>query len=180
MRRTIYLPLVALAAILLAGCPKANQDFEAGRKAEMVQDYDTALVDYERALRANPTNVEYKLRADKMHYQDGQFHLEQGLKDLNQGNLDLALAEFQKAQAIDPSNPGADQQVKKTLELLAAKNAPEAAKPADPEASEDEDLLSAPPELKPLSREPIDLTMTEDSGKVYRDDCETGGLERHF
>ena len=134
MRRTIYLPLVALTAIFLAACPKANQDFEAGRKAEMLQDYDTALVDYERALRANPTNVEYKLRADKMHYQDGQFHLEKGIKDFNQGNLELALTEFQKAQAIDPSNPGADQQIKKTMQLLAAKNAsrgPQYGRPRD-------------------------------------------------
>ncbi len=181
MRRTIYLPLVALTAILLAGCPKANQDFEAGRKAEMLQDYDTALVDYERALRANPTNVEYKLRADKMHYQDGQFHLEQGIKLLNQGNLDLALVQFQRAQAIDPSNPGVDQQIKKVMQLLAAKNGTEAPKTApDTEAAQDEDLLSAPPELKPLSREPIDLTMTNDSGIVYQTIAKLAGLSVIF
>lgn len=174
------MPLVALTAILLAGCPKANQDFEAGRKAEMLQDYDTALVDYERALRANPSNVEYKLRADKMHYQDGQFHLEQGVKLLNQGNLDLALVQFQRAQAIDPSNPGVDQQIKKVMQLLAAKNATEVPKTTDTEAAEDEDLLSAPPELKPLSREPIDLTMTNDSGIVYQTIAKLAGLSVIF
>jgi general secretion pathway protein D len=180
LRRTIYMPLVALTAILLAGCPKANQDFEAGRKAEMLQDYDTALVDYERALRANPSNVEYKLRADKMHFQDGQFHLEQGVKLLNQGNLDLALVQFQRAQAIDPSNPGVDQQIKKVMQLLAAKNATEVPKTIDTEAAEDEDLLSAPPELKPLSREPIDLTMTNDSGIVYQTIAKLAGLSVIF
>ncbi|MFZ3200645.1 MAG: cohesin domain-containing protein [Candidatus Acidiferrales bacterium] len=180
MRRTIYLPLVALTAIFLAACPKANQDFEAGRKAEMLQDYDTALVDYERALRANPTNVEYKLRADKMHYQDGQFHLEKGIKDFNQGNLELALTEFQRAQAIDPSNPGADQQIKKTMQLLAAKNASQVPNTADQETAEDQDLLSAPPELKPLSREPINLTMTNDSGMVYKTIAKLAGLSVIF
>ena len=53
MRRPIYLSLLAFAALLLAGCPKekGSQDYQAGRKAEALQDYDTALVDYERALR---------------------------------------------------------------------------------------------------------------------------------
>jgi general secretion pathway protein D len=180
LRRTIYLPLVALIAIFLAACPKANQDFEAGRKAETLQDYDTALVDYERALRANPTNVEYKLRADKMHYQDGQFHLEQGVKDLNQGNLDMALTEFQRAQAIDPSNPGADQQIKKTMELLAAKNGAQVPSAIDQEASKDDDLLAAPPKLKPLSREPINLTMTNDSGVIYETIAKLAGLSVIF
>jgi general secretion pathway protein D len=180
LRRTIYLPLVALIAIFLAACPKANQDFEAGRRAETLQDYDTALVDYERALRANPTNVEYKLRADKMHYQDGQYHLEKGVKDLNQGNLDMALTEFQRAQAIDPSNPGADQQIKKTMELLAAKNGAQVPNATDQEASKDDDLLAAPPKLKPLSREPINLTMTNDSGVIYETIAKLAGLSVIF
>ena len=48
-----------------------------------MQDYDTALVYYERALRADPTNAEYKLRATQMRFEDGQFHVEQGEKPLS-------------------------------------------------------------------------------------------------
>ena len=118
MRRTKYLPLLALAAIFAAGCPKGNQDYSAGRKAEALQDYDTALVHYERALRAEPTNAEYKLRALHLRYEAGQFHVEQGQKALQKGDLQLALAESQKAQAIDPSNSAADQQVKNVMGLL--------------------------------------------------------------
>ncbi len=101
--------------IFLAGCPKANQDFQAGRKAEALQDYDTALVHYERPFAADPTNAEYKLRATKMRMEAGQFHLESGEKALDKGDLQLALAEFEKAQAIDPSNAAADQEIKKTM-----------------------------------------------------------------
>ena len=50
-----------------------------------MQDYDTALVHYERALRADPTNAEYKLRATKMRIEDGQFHIEQGRKAAAKG-----------------------------------------------------------------------------------------------
>ena len=34
---------MALIAALLVGCPKSNSDFQTGKKAEAVQDYDTAL-----------------------------------------------------------------------------------------------------------------------------------------
>ena len=122
LRRIAYLPLLAIAAIFLIGCPKANTDYNAGRKAEALDDYDTALVNYERALRSEPTNVEYKLRATHVRYEDSQFHLEQGEKALQKGDLQLALGEFQKAQAVDPSNAAADQEVKKAMDLLAAKN----------------------------------------------------------
>ncbi|MGC2330887.1 MAG: hypothetical protein WA581_05505 [Candidatus Acidiferrales bacterium] len=153
-------------ALLLAGCPKGNQDYDAGRKAEAIEDYDTALVHYERALRTDPTNAEYKLREVHMRFEDGQYHLDQGEKALKKGDLQLALGEFQKAQAIDPSNAAADQEVKRTMDLIAAKNAAETPK-INPNPANDADLLAAPPELKPLSREPINLKMTNDSRTVF-------------
>jgi general secretion pathway protein D len=165
LRRSTCVAVLALA-LLLAGCPKGNQDYDAGRKAEAIQDYDTALVHYERALRTDPTNAEYKLREVHMRFEDGQYHLDQGEKALKKGDLQLALGEFQKAQAIDPSNAAADQEVKRTMDLIAAKNAAETPK-INPNPPNDAELLAAPPELKPLSREPINLKMTNDSRTVF-------------
>ena len=180
MRRSPYLPLLALATVFLSGCPKANQDYDAGRKAETVQDYDTALVHYERALRVDPINAEYKLRATQMRFEDGQFHLEQGQKALEKGDLQLALAEFQKAQADDPSNAAADQQVKKTMDLLAAKSAAATSKAINPNPSEESELLAAPPELKPLSTELINLKMTNDAKVVFETIAKLAGLSVIF
>jgi general secretion pathway protein D len=165
LRRSTCVAVLVLA-LLLAGCPKGNQDYDAGRKAEAIQDYDTALVHYERALRTDPTNAEYKLREVHMRFEDGQYHLEQGEKALKKGELQLALGEFQRAQAIDPSNAAADQEVKRTMDLIAAKNAAETPK-INPNPPNDAELLAAPPELKPLSREPINLKMTNDSRTVF-------------
>lgn len=156
MRRIVCLPLLAVAGVVLGGCPKANQEFDAGRKAEAIQDYDTALVEYDRALRANPGNAEYKLRSLRMHAMDGNFHLEQGEKLLKKGDLEMALAEFEKAQGVDPSNMAAEQEVAKTAKMLAEKNAANAPETVNPNPPQEE-LLEAPPELKPLSREPIHL-----------------------
>ena len=117
---------MALIAALQVGCPKSNSDFQTGKKAEAVQDYDTALVYYERALREDPTNAEYKLRASQMRFEDGQFHIRQGRAAEQKGDLQRALIEFEKAQAVDPSSSIADQEVKRTLEKIAAQNAAEA------------------------------------------------------
>jgi general secretion pathway protein D len=178
--RKVYLPILACAVILLAGCPKDNQDFQEGRKAEAVQDYDTALVHYEKALHAEPTNVEYKLSATKMRMEAGQFHVESGEKALNKGDLQLALAEFEKAEAIDPSNAAADQQIKKTMSMIAAKSAADASTRVNPNPNDDGDLLSGPPALKPISLEPINLKMTNDARVVYETIAKLAGLSVIF
>lgn len=171
------MPLLVAAALLLAGCPKGNEDFSAAQKANALQDYDTALVHYERALRADPTNAEYKLRAAQARYDAGQFHIHQGEKAIKLGDLQLALAEFQKAQLIDPSNVAADQEAKRTTDLIAEQNNP-APKPAP--APPNEQILSEPPELKPLSREPINLKMTNDARVVYETIAKLAGLSVIF
>jgi general secretion pathway protein D len=179
LRRKVYLSILALAGILLAGCPKTKQDYKAGRKAEAIQDYDTALVDYERAVRGDPTNPEYLLRAARMRFSAGQHHVELGQRAVKKGDLPLALAEFQKAQAIDPSSSIADQEVKKTTALIDAQRMGQAPKvaPVSPNAQE---FLTAPPAIKPISREPINLKMTNDARVVYETIAKLAGLSVIF
>jgi general secretion pathway protein D len=178
--RKVYLPFLACAVIFLAGCPKANQDFQEGRKAESLNDYDTALDHYEKAVHSDPTNAEYRLSATKMRMEAGQFHLESGEKALGKGDLQLALAEFEKAQAIDPSNAAADQEIKKALSLIAAKTSADAATRLNPNPSEESDLLQGPPALKPISLEPINLKMTNDARVVFETIAKLAGLSVIF
>jgi general secretion pathway protein D len=180
LRRPKYQSLFALSALLLAGCPKGNADYAAARKAESLQDYDTALVHYERALRAEPTNAEFKLRAVRMRFEAGQFHVEQGRKAVQRGDLQFALAEFQKAQAIDPSSAIAEQEVKRTMDSLAAQQAAQGSKTPNTNPPQDETILSGPPELKPLSREPINLKMTNDARVVFETIAKLAGLSVIF
>jgi general secretion pathway protein D len=182
--QSIYRPLslgtsLAFVAVLLAGCPKSNTDFQTGKKAEAVQDYDTALVYYERALRSDPINAEYKLRTASMRFEDGQFHIRQGRQAAQKGDLQRALTEFQKAQAVDPSSSIADQEIKRTLEQIAAQNAADAPKSINYNP-QDDGMLTAPPELKPLSREPINLKMTNDTRVVYETIAKLAGLSVIF
>jgi general secretion pathway protein D len=168
---------VALAGIVLAGCPKSNQDFEAGRKAEAIQDYDTALVDYERALRSDPMNAEYKLRATRMHAMDGDFHLQQGEKLLKKGQVEMALAEFEKAQGVDPSNMAVQQEIERVMTMVQEKNAANAPKATAPPQPQ---FLSSPPELKPQIQEIDGLKMTNNSNVVFETIAKLAGLSVIF
>ncbi|MFZ0211533.1 MAG: cohesin domain-containing protein [Candidatus Acidiferrales bacterium] len=181
MRRILIASFLALAALSLAGCPKGNPDFKIGKKAEVTGDYDTAVVEYDKALKRDPLNAEYKLSDIRARFEAGQFHVEQGEKALNKGELELALSEFQKAEAIDPSSAIATQEAQKTLALLAKVQAASRPKPVGVAAPEDTGLMSAPPELKPLSREPINVKWSNmDARVIFRTIGQLAGLSVIF
>src|ERR1700739_3071346 len=139
------------AAIFLLGCPKSHQDNNAGAKAEAVKDYDTALDYYNKALQASPNNTEFKLKAARARFEASQWHVDQGRRFLQDSNLELALAEFRKAQMIDPSSSVAAQEVKATTDLLNQKNGlTQDNAPSGRSASEPK-LMTGPPQIQPLS-----------------------------
>ncbi len=168
--KTANLPLLVVCVsfgLLAAGCPKGQTDYNQGRKAETLQDYDAAFDYYLKALKADPYNASYKIKLNQIRFEAGALHVKQGVKLRDTGDLQGAVAQFQRAQVIDPSSPVADQELRKTLEMLGEKNrATDAAAepPADPN---EEQLASKPPEIKPLSRAPINLKMSNDAKIVY-------------
>src|SRR6266478_6449828 len=153
--------------LLAAGCPKGNSDFNQGRKAETLQDYDAALGYYQKALKADPYNANYKIKLNQTRFEAGQAHIKQGVELRKKGDLQGAAGEFQRAQAIDPSSPVAEQELRKTVELIAEKSRQTDAA-AEPAADADQPPLAIlPPEIKPLSRAPITVKMSNDSKIVF-------------
>ena len=177
LRSCRYLLLIFATAMLLAGCPKRNQDFAAGIRAEEMQDYDTAIVYFERALRASPKNAEYKLWISRARLEAGEQHIQMGRAAAQKGDLQGALAEFERAQAIDPSNPLADQEAKHVLDQLAEARGGEARTVTGPgEAEHEKNLLTGPPVLKPLSLSPVNLKMSNDCRIVFETVAKLSGL----
>jgi general secretion pathway protein D len=154
-------------AVLAAGCPKGKPDYQQGRKAENLKDYDAAFDFYQKALQAEPENAEYIIKFNQARFAASEFHVKQGVKLRERGDLQGALAEFQHAVAIDPSSPIAEQELRKTAEVLSEKNRANdesAQPPEDPNAP----LLAAmPPQLKPLSQASISLHMANDAKIVF-------------
>ncbi|HUC52757.1 MAG TPA: hypothetical protein VMR90_01845 [Candidatus Cybelea sp.] len=155
--------------LLTAGCPKGQPDFNQGRKAETLQDYDAAYVFYQKAVKADPHNAAYRIRLNSARFEASQQHVRAGLEFRKKGDLQGAAAEFQKAGAIDPASAVAEQELRKTLEMIAEKNrADDAAAEPPPDPSE-QGLAAMPAEIKPLSRAAINLKMPGQDAKVVFD-----------
>ena len=176
LRSYRYLLLIIATAMLIAGCPKRNQDFAEGVRAEEMQDYDTAIVYFERALRANPKNAACKLRVARARFEAGEQHIQMGRVAAKKGDLPGALAEFERAQAIDPSNPLADQEAKHVLDRLAEARRGEAQTVPGTAKAEHQNLLTGPPALKPLSLSPVNLKMSNDCRIVFETVAKLSGL----
>ena len=177
--RGLTIALLIPIALLFAGCPKGHSEFSQGEKAENIQDWDSALVHYQRALTADPGNIEYKLKVSQVRFEAASAHVKEGQKQRDKGELKIAIAEFEKAMAIDPSLPVAAQEARKTLDMLAGKPSLPGAPPAKPGGAlgtEESRLLEHPPQLKPLSREPINLKISNDSRIVYETIAKLRGL----
>jgi len=169
MRRWSYVLICVVAGMALTGCPKnGHSDYKAGEKAFDLKDYDAAVDYYSKALTADPHNAFYRIKLNDARFEAGQVHLHQGLKLRDKGDLQGAVAEFQHAQVLDPSSVIADQELKKTLDMMADKVRANDQQAEQPLMENGEPALaSRPPELKPLSRAPISLKMSNDSKIVF-------------
>ncbi|HXM97631.1 MAG TPA: hypothetical protein VN982_04085 [Candidatus Dormibacteraeota bacterium] len=176
MNRLRSLVLCVGITILAAGCPKAHTDYNLGKKAESVQDFDAAFEYYLKALKSEPYNANYKIKLNQARFEAGQAHVKKAQKLREAGDLQGAVSEIQRAQVIDPSSPIVDQELRRLLELIAEKSrAADAA--AEPEVDPNQPALaSMPPELKPLSQAPINLNMTNDAKIVFDTIAKLAGL----
>jgi len=116
MRRLGSLFLCVGFGLLAAGCPKGQPDFNQGKKAETLQDYDAAFAFYEKAAKRDPYNSAYKIKLNRVRFEASERHVRHGVELRKQGDLQGAAGEFQRAQAIDPSSPVADQELRSTYQ----------------------------------------------------------------
>ncbi len=182
------LTAVVLTAILIAPLApveaktrKGDRYLAAGRAAEAKKDWDAALQNYEQALSEDPSEIVYQISAEKARFQAAQAHLDHGLKIREQGQLGDALIDFQKAYAYNPSSSAAEQEIRRTQEMIqrerqrveqTGKEAPAGERGLTPvqEAKKETEAklhrLLPVPELKPLNNEPINLKMNNQSPRV--------------
>jgi general secretion pathway protein D len=159
--------LFAGISLVLAGCPKGRTNFNQGRKAQNLQDYDAAFEYYQKALKSEPENTEYKIKFDQARFGAGEAHTKKGLKLREQGDLENAASEFRRAAVMDPSSVAAEQELRKTAEMIDDRERTANAASEPPPENDEAELVSAPPQLKPLSRAPINLKMSNDAKVVF-------------
>jgi general secretion pathway protein D len=153
--------------LLAMGCPKGQPEYHQGLKAETLQDYDAAYVYYQKAVKADPYNANFKIKLNQIRFEDGEMHIKHGLELRKKGDLQGAAGEFQRAQAIDPSSPIAEQELRRTVEMIAEKNHENDAAAEAPADSSEPPLAALPPQIKPLSHAPITFKSSNDAKIVF-------------
>src|SRR5580704_11014654 len=166
MRRWCSVILCLGMGLFAVGCPKGQTDYSKGRKAETIEDYDAALEYYQKALKAEPNNAAYKIRLDQTRFEAAELHIKQGVKQRDNGDLQGAAAQFQRAQMIDPSSAIAGQELKKTLVMIVEQtHAADNARLPGEESTQK--YMAEPPQLKPLSNVSITYKASADSKVVF-------------
>ena len=153
--------------IMLACGGGSDVAYREGHKAEQRRDWDSALVNYEKALQSNPANALYLLHEKQARNQASLLHLKNGQRLLKEGHSEQATAEFQKAATIDPSNEAA---VKELSQLLAKQAETRRAHEAAVQKalrSHEESSSTATVQIQPLPQEPLaHFRISADSRRV--------------
>jgi general secretion pathway protein D len=181
MRPALVLSLVA-ALILPALADKAKDIYLKGQDAEARQQYEAAFDLYRQAYNLKPKDLRYRAAFERVRFQAAASLVHQGQKLRDDGKLDEAVAEFQKALAIDPSLFIAQQELTRTLKMINdQKNPPPQAAGTPSSLQRMIRDATGPVELAPISNVPITVKMlSTKSDVVYRTVGQLAGVNVLF
>ena len=176
-RPALFLWLVALTLPGVAA-DKAKDLYSKGQDAEARQQYEAAYDFYKQAYDLKPKDLRYRAAFEHARFEAASSIVHRGQKLRDDGKLDEAVAEFQKAVDIDPSLFVAKQELLRTQKMINdQRNPPPQA--AGPPASLERRVHEAagPVELAPISNVPITLKMLNTkSDVVYRTIGQLAGI----
>jgi general secretion pathway protein D len=179
--RPATLLFVVLAITLPAAADKAHSLWNKGRDAEQRQDYEKAYEYYQEAFSLRPKDLRYRTAYEHIKFLASASHVHRGQLLRDSGKLDEAIVEFQKASTIDPSSFIAQQELKKTQDMLnQANNPPQAVAPTPNLLKKILNEAQGPVELESFSNVPITLKMTEDTKVTYETVGKLAGINVLF
>lgn len=159
----------------------AGKLFNQGRSAEARDDVETAYEDYARAFQKKPNNETYKISYDRLKLDAAASHVRKGERLRDQGDNTGALTEFLRALEIDPSDELASQDIRLTRTRIDGEaNAPQPETAMAPGERKQLLNLGGPPQLKPLSNEPLTIHATQDAKVLYQTIGKTAGINILF
>ena len=182
MRRLICpLLCVLLCVSLPAFADQAKTLYEKGRDAEARQNYEQAFDFYKQAYAIKPKELRYRSSYERTRFLAASSHVHRGQILRDGGKLEDALAEFQKAVEIDGSSFIAQQELKRTQQMIQEAQNPQ------PQASTGSTGLrrrlesaQGPVELAAISNVPITLKLTEDTKVIYETIGKLAGINVLF
>jgi len=109
-----------LVAAAVSGCATSSA-IHAGQQAEKLQDYDRAVVEYTKALRADPANLDARRSLDRAKLRAAEAHYQRGRRLAAAVKFEEALVEYQVASELNPSSADIDRELRSTRNSLKAK-----------------------------------------------------------
>ncbi|MGA8493073.1 MAG: tetratricopeptide repeat protein, partial [Terriglobales bacterium] len=181
IRSAAMVSLILVVTFALAA-DKAKTLYNKGKDAEARENYELAYDYYKQAFDLKPTELTYKSAFDRLRFLAGASHVHRGQLLREAGQLDAALAEFQKAAEIDPSSAIAQQEVQHTKQMIEVAKAagPKAAAPPLTGVQKRLAEAAGPVELENISNTPINLKITEDSKVIYETVGKLAGINVLF
>jgi general secretion pathway protein D len=185
MRRTLR-PALCLLLVALAALPaladKAKDLFDKGRDAEARQQYEAAFGFFRQAYQLKPKDLRYRAAFEHSRFDAGAEVVHRGQKLRQEGKLQDAVAEFQKALAIDPSSFIAQQELTRTLKMINDQTNPTPQAAGTPGSLERKiHEAGGPVELTAISNVPVTLKMLNTkSDVVYRTVGQLAGINVLF
>jgi general secretion pathway protein D len=169
LMRSAALALLLLAVSVAIAGESAKSLYNKGKDAEARQNYEQAYDFFKQAYDLKPTDLSYRASYERLRFLAGASHVHRGQLLRDAGQLDTALAEFQKAVDIDPSSSIAQQELKHTKDMIEAAKTPEPKASASASSGMQKrlDEATGPVELAAISNVPINLKITEDSKVIY-------------
>ena len=109
--------LALVAGAAASGCATSGA-IHAGQQAEKLQDYDRAVVEYTKALRADPTNLEARRSLDRAKLRAAEAHYQRGRRLTAAFKFEEALVEYQVASELNPTRADIDRELRSTRNSL--------------------------------------------------------------
>jgi general secretion pathway protein D len=183
--RRLKRPAVLLLLVAVVALPtladKAKDLYAKGQDAEARQNYEVAYGFFKQAYDLKPKDLRYRAAFERTRFEAAASIVHHGQILRDEGKLEEAVAEFQKALAIDPSLFIAKQELTRTLKTINdQKNPPPQA--AGPPNSLERKVREAPGpvELGAISSVPITVKLTDKSDMVYRTIGQLAGINVLF
>ena len=117
------LPVFALALLLSATGCAASAALRHGIEAERRQDFDLAVVEYNKAVRLRPNDADARLGLERARLRAAADHFQRGRRLAALGKHDQALVEYELASELNPTSGDIDAELRATRNQLRSKAA---------------------------------------------------------
>ena len=188
MRRLIRPALFVLVLLCLRlpdfakTIDSAKALYDKGQDAEARQNYEQAFDYFKQAYNLKPKDLRYRTAFERNRFLAASSHVHRGQIMRDAGKVDEALVEFQKGLETDPSSFIAQQELKRTQQMIKEAENPQPQASAAGTTALRRRLESAqgPVELAPISNVPITLKLTEKTNVIYETVGKLAGINVLF